>query len=67
MSNGIFGFTARRIQREPKKKERKGEGEGKMMMMMMIMMMMMCTDQLTRPQSSFMLFVSGHGRHAEDY
>ena len=63
MSNGIFGFTARKIHREPKKKERKGEGEGKMMMMMMmmIMMMMMCTDQLTRPQSSFMLFVSGHG------
>ena len=60
MSNGIFGFTARKIQREPKKKERKGEGEGKMITMMMIMMMMM-TDQLTRPQSSFMLFVSGHG------
>ena len=36
MSNGIFGFTARKIQREPKKKEGKGEGEGKMMMMMMM-------------------------------
>ena len=36
MRNGIFGFTARKIQREPKKK--KGEGEGKMMMMMMLMM-----------------------------
>ena len=34
MSKGIFGFTARKIQREPKKKEGKGEGEGKMMMMM---------------------------------
>ena len=40
MSNGIFGFTARKIQREPKKKEGKGEGKGKMMMMMMMMMMM---------------------------
>ena len=36
MRNGIFGFTARKIQREPKKKER--EGEGKMMMMMMMIM-----------------------------
>ena len=34
---------------------------------MMIMMIIMCTDQLTRPQSSFMLFVSGHGMLAEDY
>ena len=34
---------------------------------MMIMMIMMCTDQLTRPQSSFTLFVSGHGMLAEDY
>ena len=34
---------------------------------MMIMMIMMCTDQLTRPQSSFMLFVIGHGMLAEDY
>lgn len=33
MRNGIFGFSARKIQREPKKKE--GEGEGKMMTMMM--------------------------------
>lgn len=33
MRNGIFGFSARKIQREPKTKE--GEGEGKMMMMMM--------------------------------
>ena len=38
MRNGVFRFTARKIQREPKKKE--GEGEGKMMMMMMMMMMM---------------------------
>ena len=36
MSKGIFGFTARKIQREPKKKEGKGEGEGEMMMMMMM-------------------------------
>ena len=41
MSNGIFGFTARKIQREPKKKEGKGEGEGEGKMMMMMMMMMM--------------------------
>ena len=38
MSNGIFGFTARKIQREPKKKEGKGEGEGEGKMMMMMMM-----------------------------
>ena len=41
MRNGIFGFKARKIQREPKRKE--GEGEGKMMMMMM--MMVMCADE----------------------
>ena len=29
MRNEIFAFTARKIQREPKKKEGKGEGEGK--------------------------------------
>ena len=29
MRNGIFRFTARKIQREPKKKEGEGEGEGK--------------------------------------
>ena len=40
MSNGIFGFTARKIQREPKKEEGKGEGEGEGKMMMMMMMMM---------------------------
>ena len=34
---------------------------------MMIMMIIMCTDQLTRPQSSFTLFVGGHGMLAEDY
>ena len=38
MRNAIFGFAARKIQREPKKKD--GEGEGKMMMVMMMMMMM---------------------------
>ena len=29
MRNEIFAFTARKIQREPKKKEGEGEGEGK--------------------------------------
>ena len=28
MRNEIFAFTARKIQREPKKKEGEGEGEG---------------------------------------
>ena len=29
MRNEIFAFTARKIQREPKKKEGEGEGEGR--------------------------------------
>ena len=29
MRNEIFAFTARKIQREPKKKEGEGEGKGK--------------------------------------
>ena len=58
MRNEIFAFTARKIQREPKKKE--GEGEGKRWWWCVLM-------KLTRPQSSFMLFVSGHVRLAEEY
>ena len=39
MRNEIFAFTARKIQREPKKKEGEGGGGGEEMMMM-------CTDEV---------------------